>query len=261
MFFLLKIKYTTTVYMKTNNLIEKNVFQSWKTKQLHPVIQEKVDRQKARNPGYTFHLFDDNDMDLFVNTVYSGRIAEAYNRLNIVVAKVDFWRYLVLYHYGGVYVDMDSEIECSLDDDLLQPGDEAVFSQEGNPGFFLQWGLIAKKGHPVLKRTIEVVTNNIEQKKSGMIETTGPGAFTKALQELYEEFYHQKIPLVTMSRDDNTYQCLPNSKFRIVGTDFNGLYIFFLLQKTTKHFYTTPNNTGCTKYKSNRFTKKLPDNA
>lgn len=217
--------------MKTNNLIEKNVFQSWKTKELNEETQRKIDRQKARNPDYTFHLYDDNDIDHFVNTVYPGRISDAYNRLNIIVAKVDFWRYLVLYHYGGVYVDMDSEIECSLDDDLLQPDDEAVITQEGNEGVYVQWALVFRKGHPILKRTIDVVTNNIEQGKTEMIETTGPGAFTKALQEVYEETYGKPLLYVIGLKEEHVYKGPEGCTYRILGTDYNGL---FSLEKEDK---------------------------
>ena len=80
-------------------MIEKNIFQSWYTYNLHPFIQEKIDYYKKINPEYKYQLFNDYDMDLFVNENFKGEIAECYNKLNIIVAKVDFCRYLVLYKY------------------------------------------------------------------------------------------------------------------------------------------------------------------
>ena len=88
-------------------MIEKNIFQSWHTKQLHPLVQQKINSFKELNSDYSYYLYDDNDMDDFVNQHFSGEISELYNKLNIIVAKVDFWRYLVLYKYGGIYLDMD----------------------------------------------------------------------------------------------------------------------------------------------------------
>lgn len=67
-------------------------------------------------------------MDRFVNTHFTGIIADSYNRLNIIVAKVDFWRYLVLYKYGGVYLDMDSSIDVPLDT-LINEEDEAIITE------------------------------------------------------------------------------------------------------------------------------------
>ena len=37
-------------------MIEKNIFQSWHTKQLHPFIQQKItDRFKELNSDYTYY--------------------------------------------------------------------------------------------------------------------------------------------------------------------------------------------------------------
>ena len=90
-------------------------------------------------------------MDKFVNDNFKGEIADCYNKLNIIVAKVDFWRYLVLYKYGGVYLDMDSSIERPLHE-LINDEDEAIITAEGNPHLYVQWALIFSKHHPILKK-------------------------------------------------------------------------------------------------------------
>jgi mannosyltransferase OCH1-like enzyme len=224
----------TTEPMEQPYRIEKNVFQSWKTKDLKPEIQAKIDSMKRLNPEYTFYLFDDDEMDKFVNTNYPGPIADAYNRLNIIVAKVDFWRYLVLYKYGGVYLDMDSEILVSLDDNLIRPEDEAILTEEKNPGLLVQWALIFRKEHPILKRVIDVVLENIQAGKTEMIETTGPGAFTKAVRQVHEEINRQKTEAQNgllmntqevASDQDRTFQG-PSFSYRVFGTDYNGTILF-----------------------------------
>ena len=88
-------------------------------------------------------------MDNFVNDHFKGEIAECYNKLNIIVAKVDLWRYLILYKYGGVYLDMDSSIEKPLDE-LIQENDAAIITVEGNQNLYVQWALIFSKQHPIL---------------------------------------------------------------------------------------------------------------
>ena len=134
-------------------MIEKNIFQSWYTTKLHPSIQEKINYYKKINPEYTYHLYTDDDMDNFVNDNFKGEIADCYNKLNIIVAKVDFWRYLVLYKYGGVYLDMDSSIEKPLNQ-LITDKDEAIITAEGNPNLYVQWALIFSKQHPILKKQL-----------------------------------------------------------------------------------------------------------
>ena len=96
-------------------MIPKNIFQSWITTDLHPVIQDKVDKMLELNPTYNHKIYTDLEISEFVNKNYPGKISECFNRLTIPVAKVDFWRYLVLYKHGGVYVDLDSSINISLD--------------------------------------------------------------------------------------------------------------------------------------------------
>jgi len=40
-------------------MIEKNIFQSWHTTELHSAIQEKINYYKKINPEYTYHLYKD----------------------------------------------------------------------------------------------------------------------------------------------------------------------------------------------------------
>jgi mannosyltransferase OCH1-like enzyme len=97
-------------------MIPKNIFQSWYTTILHPKIKKYIDTMKSLNPEYNHKIYTDSEIDSFVNEHFPGEISECYNKLNIIVAKVDFWRYLVLYKYGGIYLDMDSSIEKPLNE-------------------------------------------------------------------------------------------------------------------------------------------------
>lgn len=86
------------------------------------------------NPEYVHKIYIDEEMDVFVNENFPGDIANCYNRLNIIVAKVDFWRYLVLYKFGGIYLDMDSSINYPLKY-LINMNDEAIITIESNNKF------------------------------------------------------------------------------------------------------------------------------
>ena len=117
-------------------MIPKNIFQSWYTLNLDPVVQQHINIMKLMNPDYTHKIYTDEEIDAFVNENFKGEIADCYNKLNIIVAKVDFWRYLVLYKYGGIYLDMDSSINKPLDE-LIKEDDNAIITAEGNPNLFL----------------------------------------------------------------------------------------------------------------------------
>jgi mannosyltransferase OCH1-like enzyme len=224
-------------------MIQKNIFQSWYTKELHPLIQEKIDFIQKLNPEYSYHLYNDNDMDIFVNEHYSGLISECYNKLNIIVAKVDFWRYLVLYKYGGIYLDMDSTIEKPLNE-LIRSTDEAIISAEGNPNLYVQWALIFSKDHLILKKTIDLVVSNIQNNSypNDIHKMTGPTVYTKAINTIHMELYDNKI---INHNQINKYTDIEykanNISYRLYGIDYN-LYFCFrhnltnLLYNNKKHW-------------------------
>ena len=223
-------------------MIEKNIFQSWHTKNLHPLVQQKINNFKQMNFDYTYYLYDDNDIDNFVNEHFNGEIAECYNKLNIIVAKVDFWRYLVLYKYGGIYLDMDSSIEKPLDE-LIKEEDQAIITAEGNPNLYVQWGMIFSKEHPILKRTIELVCNNIKNNSypNNIHKMTGPTVYTTSINEIHMELFNSIINHGDIKRDtDITYE-LNNTSYRLYGIDYNSYFRFkhnlnHLLYNNKKHW-------------------------
>jgi mannosyltransferase OCH1-like enzyme len=209
-------------------MIEKNIFQSWHTNNLHPLVQEKINFYKKINPDYSYNLYTDNDMDNFVNTHYKGEIAECYNKLNIIVAKVDFWRYLVLYKYGGIYLDMDSSINKPLNE-LIKDNDEAIITAEGNPSLYVQWALIFSKEHIILKKTIDLIINNIKNNSypNNIHKMTGPGVYSDAINEVHREFFNNKIinHKEINKNTDITYKN-NNLSYRLYGIDYNDYFCF-----------------------------------
>ena len=209
-------------------MIEKNIFQSWYTRSLHPVVQEKIDNIKKMNPEYKYHLYTDEEIDKFVNEHYKGEISDCYNRLNIIVAKVDFWRYLVLYKYGGVYLDMDSSIELPLSR-LIRNDDDAIITAEGNPNLYVQWALIFSKGHPILKRTIELIVDNIKNNRfpNDIHKMTGPSVYTRAINEIHRELFNIGIinHIEINKNTDITYK-FNGISYRLYGIDYLPYFCF-----------------------------------
>jgi mannosyltransferase OCH1-like enzyme len=208
-------------------MIEKNIFQSWYTKNLPQPVFDKIETFRKLNPEYNYYLYTDEDMDNFVNANYQGEIAECYNRLNIIVAKVDFWRYLVLYKHGGVYVDMDSSIEQPLNK-IIQDSDDAIITAEGNPYFFVQWALIFRKGHPILKKCIELVVRNIKNNTypNDIHKMTGPSVFTEAVIAIHKELFDTTININGITKEINITFEKGDIKYRLFGVNYNDCFLF-----------------------------------
>jgi mannosyltransferase OCH1-like enzyme len=223
-------------------MIEKNIFQSWCTKKLPPLLEQKINFFRNLNPEYTYHLYDDDEMDQFVNEHYPGEIADCYNKLNIIVAKVDFWRYLILYKYGGVYLDMDSSIEQPLKE-LIKDEDEAIITAENNPAMYVQWALIFSKQHPILKQTIVFIIDNIKKNSfpNDIHKMTGPTVYSKAINAIHENLFHKIINHSQIKpHTDVTYKYSTIS-YRLYGIDYNRFFCFkhqyaYLLYNGKKHW-------------------------
>jgi len=208
-------------------MIPKNIFQSWISKNLHPEIQKNVDRMKGLNSEYTYHLYTDSEMDEFVNTFYPGKVSECFNRLNIPVAKVDFWRYLVLYKYGGVYVDLDSSIDVPLDD-FIDDKDEAIITAETNPNTFVQWALIFDKEHPILKKVIELIVDNIENNSypNDILQMTGPQVYSRAIMSLHYNLFGEELHFNKIDSSTDITFFKDSISYRIYGIDYNNKFTF-----------------------------------
>ena len=86
-----------------------------------------------RNPTWTVNVCDNECKDHFMTTSFANTsLSWAYFAINPLVgaARADIWRYCVLYSFGGLYLDDDSDIGIPLDQVVL-PADHMVLSEEG----------------------------------------------------------------------------------------------------------------------------------
>ena len=163
--------------------IPKRIYQTWKTKNLPWGIKDVIKNMMELNPTYTHYLYDDDEINNFVLDNYPGEIFEAYNMLNIGAARADLWRYLILYKYGGIYLDIDAAILKPLDT-LIKRDDSAIITREMFEGLFNQWILIFKKGHPLLKEVITQCIFNIKNKSSNnILHLTGSTVITNIINK------------------------------------------------------------------------------
>lgn len=63
---------------------------------------------KVKNPDVTHTLHDDEAAASFIKQVYGQEVHDLFRSFPLGVMRGDFWRYAVLYAYGGVYADLDT---------------------------------------------------------------------------------------------------------------------------------------------------------
>jgi hypothetical protein len=96
-----------------------------------PNIRDEI----ALNPAWSIHICDNNDKDSFMEKFFvNTSLIWAYSNINPVIAgasKADIWRYAMLYVYGGVYIDSDSQLKKPLST-VIKPDDEMIVAFENN---------------------------------------------------------------------------------------------------------------------------------
>ena len=195
-----------------------------------------VESVKQKNPDYKYMFFDDKDIEAFLKETYP-HYWTTYERLPLMVQKVDFFRYIAVYHYGGIYLDTDVKVLKPFDDALLNhntvfPIDEYLSKPVRSwkryrpfcrrQCYFLlgQYAFAANPKNPFIKTWVDNIHGRIEQinkehnsltpnrGKSQEMElyvykTTGPDYVTQCFMDYYNK---QEVFIL----DNGTRQMLGN---------------------------------------------------
>lgn len=142
---------------------------------------------------------------------FMPELLATYDKLVLPVQKADFFRYAVIYWYGGIYADVDTICHApfssyiNMDEDQLVVGLEmtpSIYKHDileytanyCSPGQILQWVFAASPRHPALARLLAKIRflvnlstreEVIDYSRSGRytLELTGPICFTHALHD------------------------------------------------------------------------------
>ena len=163
---------------------------------------------KKNHPDFEYMHFNDNDDMLnFIKEKFPEYL-DKFNSFKYIIQKIDFFRYLAIYYYGGFYLDSDVELykklNCLLNHQCVFPvefdlntivyflskyripeikkysGIQTLTDQIG------QYAFAAEKNHPFIKKIIDNIVNQIipeedipvNNKEEEVCCTTGPRIVT-----------------------------------------------------------------------------------
>ena len=119
-----------------------------------------------KNPEYNYYFYDDNDCEEYIKNNFDQSIYDVYKRLKHPVARSDFWRALIIYKEGGIYIDMDNKLSKPLRE-IIQPDDQFlkgitwVHRNQPNPQSFI----ISTARHPVMEKMVNHIIQSIINNK------------------------------------------------------------------------------------------------
>ena len=211
-----------TPAFKFQNTIPWHIHQIYLGNKMPVEARNCIEDLKLKNPEFTYSLWNAQQGENFVESVFGRDILQAYLSINPVyyAARADLLRYLIIYRFGGVYLDVKSGTTTPL---MAMPiwASDYVLSQWDNGegrryrtvgmhadlanvlkgGEFQQWFIMSSPGHPFLENVINRVLRNIwsytpqrfDTGKLGVLKTTGPIAYTMAIAELIDQYPAARI--------------------------------------------------------------------
>lgn len=169
------------------------------------------------NKNWQQIVFDDVLQQEYILSHCTQRVIDSYFQLNPAYgpARADLFRYLIVYQNGGVYLDQKSGVVSSLDL-MISPSDQYLLAPVDITGKkssphkrlrpwsgveYMQWLIASVPGHPFLAAVITRVLRNIERYrplffgvgKKGVLNVTGPVAYTCAIAPIAGQFPHRLI--------------------------------------------------------------------
>lgn len=157
-------------------MIPKIIHQTWRARELPSIFQKIYDENKRLNPDFEFKIWrhspcPDADIDEFLMKEYPD-IYKCFEKAQFGVQKADIARIAILYHYGGIYYDLDIlsikplkkliDLEANNVYMALEPAEQTqkIF---GSDNVLCNAFIAAPPKHPLFKRALEEVMSLIQR--------------------------------------------------------------------------------------------------
>ena len=189
-------------------MIPRNIFQlTTNNIKINDQIYSNIRFLKDKNPNWNYELLDEARQIEFL-TLHAPKYLKIYEKFGkgYDVAKMDFFRYVLVYECGGLYLDLKCSFTEPLDEFINQKDRFLVSHWPNNPEtIYTNWGKhpeLSKKGefingviisearNPVLLDVIHSIVKNIENYSPfrngvggpAVLRLTGPVAYTLAIE-------------------------------------------------------------------------------
>jgi len=170
------------------------IHQSWKNNEVPSRFKRWQQQWSTLHPEWNYHLWTDEDNRELVKQHYPWFL-NTFDAFPMGIMRADSVRYLYMYHYGGVYADLDMEplktTESLLQTmNLNQTKNNAILAYMGNSYKFQHnvpnaW-MVSTPHHPFwlfcLTKMIELAALGIDTAE----DLTGPVMLYKAMKEYNE---------------------------------------------------------------------------
>lgn len=182
-----------------------------------PVWEECQDSVARHFPGFSYKLWDDDDLEELIRTKYPWFL-QHYLSYQSTIMRVDAARYFILNTYGGIYIDMDYEVCRNFYDDLPQDRLSLVESPFTETEKHQNSLMASPPKHPLWNEVFRELMFTYDHYKESVLDATGPRMLDRVVE-----------------RTDTPVHVLPSNKYNPrphtnAHKDTTDLY--------TRHYYT-----------------------
>jgi mannosyltransferase OCH1-like enzyme len=163
------------------------------------VYADGIQQWKDKLPDHSFYFHDDNAIDIFFNQDWSIEFPDIHRIMKCILykgaMKIDVWRMLIVYEFGGWYTDIDNAPAKELNNPNITLLDEdSFFASTANKGSVQkpnQNVFAMSPKHPIADFTIQRILSNLYNhvdniQKVAVVQVTGPSAFYTAYHEFFQ---------------------------------------------------------------------------
>ena len=227
-------------------------------------IQRNLEAIERKNPGWSVTLYGDAAIEGLIVSAFGPRTLEVFRLIHMdySAARADFFRYLCVFASGGVYLDIKSTTVVALDE-WIMPEDRFILSQWPNGpedkfsgwgyypeishirgGEYMQWFIVAAKGHPYLRAVLREVVSRIclyralplRIGRAGVRSVTGPIPYSLAVEsrrssalETQVDVLRQGLLAYSIFDDENGHHVLFKKHYSMASSPIVPLYGWELL--------------------------------
>lgn len=167
----------------------RRIFQTWKTSHVPDHWKEGQASVLAMNPGWDYTLLTDADNDHIVATHFPWFV-EKFRSFPYGIQRADAIRYVILFLYGGMYIDLDYLVLKPFDSlaGILASYDIVLMRSTNTPSIITNSVMFARApGHPFWLQCISaMMTTDVPWffgKHLVVFKTTGPFMLSKVYDE------------------------------------------------------------------------------
>ena len=174
-----RISYVNEIF-RNLSVIPKRIHVSWKIKDIlspewahFSTVKHGLHALRDLNPEYELIFSDDADVEKYLQ-LYLSQGDYALIKPRKIVEKVDLWRYLKMYHEGGIYSDIDRVHDTPFRDVLVKKNLKCFLSVWKETDFS-QDILISAPGNEIYRLAIQM---NLQRRREGWVDIMALGPCT-----------------------------------------------------------------------------------